>query len=229
MKSISSLFVCLVACVATVWGQNNHGFTTFDQVVQAQTERVSAAGDAGLRMQAEAYCERGEAYLYSRQYDLAVNDFQMAHQYANQAGTEEADRLVAFRAVFGEAFAYGNLQNREKTLPLIRTLQEILYSVECFACQEVSIIHHPDLQVDNLPPEGLQFVQTAAISASGFLKFSRAESTPILKQVIQGLEDEALRCSEAGSVWNESIQRLSKKFQEWNRQFSLHSISSEMI
>jgi len=229
------------------FGQNvNYSlFNSIEEVIEFETSCISQATSS--EQLSEAYTCRGESFLLYGLYEEAIEDLQKAYLFAQSINDKEIHRSFAFRVLFDQAIAYGNLNNLEMVILTTTTLKELIDTVHCddcikADCSMTSSSHSKNSTFtfssflkcsNNVPIYGPDQISTRDCIdfVNNTVKFSKlliANASPSVQAVliltIEELGDQASRCCRSGKGWKGCVQNLANKYHQWNQKWQVFGI-----
>lgn len=105
-------------------------------MIERETREIAHTPSTHHEKLAELYTNRGESYLFNKQYEKAVQDFQNGLSHIGYFRDISTAAVIAFRATFGEVISYDNLGMHEQVQKTLAQLQTIVEYVGCNDCLE---------------------------------------------------------------------------------------------
>lgn len=233
----------LLALSTISYGQSNsasyESCRSIEEVIQFESSVIENGVFYDPEFRSEAYASRGESYLICKRFEDAVNDFQISYNSALEIEDKESAIAQSFRSLLGLAIAYGHLNQEERALAIVSSLDTMIRSSQCSNFQEVRLFP-PYLTINNplsyqrqlckdVPIHGPEkiTIQDCIDFINSTVKYSKhiineVPSSAIraaLMYVIEELADSAKMCCRKGGIWKGCVQKLANKYHLWNQKW----------
>jgi hypothetical protein len=245
-----ALFLSLfqvVLCTCHCTEINFMSFNSIDEIIEFETAEISKINSEDYEGIADAYASRGESLLLIDHFEEALADFQNSYEFGIKLCAEKSatSTEIIFRALFGQAIAYANLNELEYVCLITDKLKEIMRSVNCSRCKNKSpqtvlncskinaYIFSSTMQIENVPIYGPEQISlqdcldlidnTVALSKLLIAKAPASARAP-LTVIIDQLAQEARKCCRRGGLWKGCFQKLANKYHQWNQKWMVLGI-----
>lgn len=233
------IFLLIFAMFNTCYGSSKDytNFKNIEEVIEFETLQILNFHPTEFNELSSAYLDRGDSYILIEQFEKALIDFQTGYDIARNCEGDEKS-ILSFRALFGMALVYANMEMIYELEVVYENLKSILKSLTCSNCQ----MHHnsrASLQVQDffsykkmakeiIGPDQiaisdcLEYAEGTARRARELICFvKRPEVQIILNIIIDDLIERARGCCRAGGVWKACLKPIVDKWALWDEKWRI--------
>jgi hypothetical protein len=215
-------------------------FSSFEELIVYETTQISELSSSSYEDLADAYMNRGESYLLSDHYELALEDFQNGHESAGLCSSKTKSTLL-LRSLFGMLFSYGMMGKMNELYFIEGEIRKIFNNFDCKRVGKKSDLSRSRLHLEHslaakdsekpiLGPDRISIddcidraQKTAKASRILILKAPLSVQT-ILNILIDDLQDRAIYCCLSGGIWKACLRPILNKWQLWNEKWKTFGI-----
>ncbi|MBI2742756.1 MAG: tetratricopeptide repeat protein [Chlamydiales bacterium] len=221
---------------------NYASFSSLEEVICFETSCISNIPAFQYEQLSDAYSSRGESFLLCNRFLNALEDFQHAYDLAISVRNTATSHSLIFRALFGQAIAYGNLNKPDMADLASKALINIISKIQCSECLQSELSRDFDFQDplpilycsnNNVPIYGpdeisihdcIDFINNTVGFCKILIQKAPSNSRETLKFIIDQLAEETRRCCRAGGLWKGCFQKLGNKYHLWNEKWKMFGI-----